>query len=419
MLVATWYGYVFITKNATKQKGRRMKHSPLFLAIGLLATASLPLLATPAEDMLKASEKSIDGLVSMAKGAKNKPPEKEGQKGELDPVAWEALILSYADVPAAPGNFYRFKSGNKTDKAIRQVLKEFRVPHVPEMAERLLANESPAVRAAMVARLSGGFFGNSKTSLELIKGLLDKEKSPVVIAAIIRTFANDGGKVPEIGAFLVRQLGHEDPVVRRAVVCFAPSSWNFKTPGLAEKLAEMLSEEKDPEVRAAVLTYACKLGNDVLVEPYVKALSDADSLTRGKALEGLVKMWWAFPLYDTHSEKAYRASLKALGEAKPGRALALENSRVFNTLALKNSQQRIMDKWAGTAPWYVAADVRKVLLPWFQCGDIPIYIRTNILKALYSHGMPKDELSALMQDEKFEIDSKEKPRLEKALNALK
>lgn len=396
-----------------------MNSRTFLLGLAFSTMAALPLFATPAEDMLAKADKTADGLVAMANGAKNTPPAKEGAKATLDPVAWEALLLSYEGAETNPKDFHRFKYGIPTAKAIATLRKTYLFPKVPGMAERLLAHKSPEVRAAMVERMSAFLFGTSEESRKMAVDLLAKEESPIVLAALVRTFANDGGKVPEIGAFLVRQLDSKDPAVRRAVVCFAPSSWNFETPGLAEKMAAMFATEKDPDVRLALGGYACKLGKEVLVAPYVALLSDPDAKLRAKALEGLVKMWWAFPLFNTSSEGAYRASLEALGKTTPSKANHAAVAPAFKALSWKIGNPKIKEKWLKAAPWYVPADVRKVLEPWFRCAKLTAYQRTTLLKALYAHGNTKEELKAMIDDETFGLAPADKPRMEKALQSPK
>lgn len=377
--------------------------------------------AGPAEDMLAAATPTLEGLVEMAEKANNKPAEDEKKKPTLDPVAYEALVLAHKGAKFLPDSFYKLDAKTPAVKALAEIRKKYNLPGADSFIDRVLANPDPGVRVKAVTMLGGSLFGTASANRAKAKAMLDKETAAPVISAIIYTFANDGGREPEIGQFLVKGLSHADPVVRRSVVAYSTSSWNFKTPGLAEKMAEMILAEKDAKVRNDLLERAGSLGKDVIADSYVKVLDGSENVDiKARALTGLLKMWWSFPLYNTHCEKAYRKTLAFIPEIKDDRANRKLFSSLLSALAWRSSTQRTMDDYAKNAPWYKGEEVRNALLPMAEFKNIDAMTHAKLFKALNSHGASKEEVTELVNKRIAEITSQfDKNQYERILQELK
>lgn len=368
-----------------------------FVSLALSAVFGIsPAFAGPAEDMLAQSGMTVDGLVAMCDNAKNTPPANEKERMTLDPVAYEALVLAYEKAVPNPKDFYRFDGKSPAEQAMWMVGKKYNLGSAAAFIDRALANPAPGVRAKAVELLAGGLFGNSEKNREIAKQLIAKESEKPVLAALVRVFANDGGRVPEIGAFFVKCLDDGDPAVRNTVAVFTPSSWNAKVPGLAEKFAEMIVKEPDAAVRKSVCERAGKLGNDVCVDAYRAALQDKNYT--GPALKGLLSMWWGYPLYNTNSEKAYRLTLEFF-QAAPAEAATWPAAMFasFSDLTLKSD--RGLEKWKAASPWYKPEEVQTALLPLLAVKNLQGLVRVQIAKALVAHGMDKAQLLEKVEKE--------------------
>lgn len=220
-----------------------------------------------------------------------------------------------------------------------------------------------------------------------------KEKDPGVRAALVRTFSNDGGKDPDIGKFLMACLSDPDPVLRVCTVTFCCSSWNAKLEGFTAKLADMIVNEPDPKTRENVCRRARTMGTDDLIPAYEKALADSNPKIKLAAFSGVLSTWWCFPLYATASEGGYRLTLKHLSEIKADKTLPSGYFSPISSLAQKSSMKRTIDAWnAKSAGFYKPEEVRAALLPIAESTTVNSVVRNSAYKALFTHGMSKDEL---------------------------
>jgi len=367
------------------------------MAMAVLVAATVSVLAGPAEDLLAGAERSEVGLVAMAESRPLAQPENGKGRPTLDAVALEALLLAFQDVGFNKDLSLDHKA--PAAKALAALRKKYNLPELAAMLPRLLANANPAVRAQVVSMIGGGIFGADTASVKAVSGLLANESDPGVLYALIRGFANEGGKRPVVGEFLVKCLDNPEPLVRRWAVLQSCSSWNTRTPNLTEKLAEMMASEPDVEVRKAVLGYAGKLGNDALLVPaYEAALkSITDQKLLAKAVEGLTALWWGYPLYNFASEPAYRLTLKFLSEFRPEKLESSAFTMLSPLGSMVSAPSRGFDAWKEkSAAWYQPSEVRAAVLPFFTNVGYSSPWRNAALKALIAHGATKDELSALV-----------------------
>ncbi len=361
----------------------------LRLFTGAILLTGLTVAATPAEDMLAAAEKSEDGLVAMAEKANN-TVDKDGKK-ILDPVAYEALFLAFQ---FAEPNARNYDLGGYPFKALSKIRRNYKMPSIDEFLPRMLAHPSPKIRANALSYIRT-FLGVSKTNLERTNDMLTNEKDPVVIAAMVRALANEGDRNPAVGAFLVRCLDNPDPVVRYVVGIHSPSSWNYKNQALADKLADLIVNEKDENTRKYICEYAGRLNNDAIVDAYSKVIfTETDPQIQNAAIKGLLLTWWCYPLHNTDRQKGYELSLKFFREFKP-------NSRVPSTSAIfpltsSAAPSKSFEKWKEKATWYKPEDVAAVFLPYATDKDYPKMLRQSAIKILAYNGYTKEQVQELV-----------------------
>ena len=373
-----------------------MKRLLAVLAAFALTTAAF---ATPAEDMLKAAPKTEAGLVAMADkapGNKPAPADQKNAKPTLDPVAFEALILAYADAKVDAKTLNLTYSSYPAE-AFSAVSKKYALPDSAAFLPRLLAHSDPKVRARTVLLMEGFLFGTSSAARKAGIQLMAAEKDPIVLNALIRVFANDGAKDAAIGKFLVGCLSHPDPRVRARAVIQCCSIWNSKTPGFAKRVADMMNTEKDPETRKAILERAGRLGNEeILLPAYKTAAQDADPLVRSYVVSGLLLYWWDYPFLRGNSQEAYNLTLQVL-KTFPG-VKNLKSSAFVMCSNLKNKPSgKTYDAWkARTAAWYKPEEVRAALLPIVEDQGLSSVIRGSAIDAMITHGLSKADFEALM-----------------------
>ena len=79
-----------------------------------------------------------------------------------------------------------------------------------------------------------------------------------------------------------------------------------------------------------------------------------------------------------------------------------------------------MKTYATNAPWFVAADVKAVLLPLVDFANIDTFSRAKLFKGIYLHGGSADEVKAIVEKAIAGTNSNfDKKQYEKVLTDLK
>ncbi|MGN0879417.1 MAG: HEAT repeat domain-containing protein [Oligosphaeraceae bacterium] len=375
----------------------------LFAGSALLAGSFL-FAGTPAEDLLATTDKSVEALVTLGDKAENTPHPKGG-KPTLNPVAYEAICLAYADATFIPTKeYYRIAPCNAS-KALDALRKNYLLPRKVDFIPRLLAHPAPTVRAYGIQLLGGGILGRRADAYKLIQPLLETEKEPGVQAALIRHFAIDAHSQPAIAAFLLRMLSGDDPQLRACATHYTcNASRNAQAKGLPEKIATLIVQDPDENVRAVACEFAGNLGLDLFAEPLAKVLAGDNDRLRARALKSAINLWWNFPFFSNHSEAGYRLTLKTLPEiakvqGKPDGYYHVALSQ----LTYRPSTKSTADKWAAAAAsWYKSEELQAALLPLLHAKQFSFIVTNNIIKSLYAHGWTKEQLTAEVEKLKAE-----------------
>jgi hypothetical protein len=277
----------------------------------------------------------------------------------------------------------------------------------------LLRHASPAIRVT-----AAGLMPRSNEGREAIADAAAVERDPGVLQAFIRVVAEDGARVPKVGAMLLAVAGHADQKIRLAAVDALAAPANRGLGGGAEKLVALAQSDGDIKVRQAACEKAGKLGNEALLPLYEKATaSTADADMYAACMEGLVAMFHNHPVFDTSSEAAYRLFLRRL-EAKPRTEHAPPWS-VMSTFCYF-SHDADLDKlaaWKKQAGYFKPDDVKRVMASVISDRSASWMARSAAIESMVGLGASKDELEALKKG--FDTaDRRDKPVLEKLATVL-
>ena len=286
------------------------------------------------------------------------------------------------------------------------------------IGKKHLTHESPAVRLKSV-QLMSSFFGAGDETRKIVLEGIDKEEHPAVVKAMVGVVGSSGSKSPEVAALLLRLADHKEPMVRKECISWLSTSFSKKVEGRVEKLIEKMEKDADMDVRAYACEVAGKIGDDRLIPVYEKLTADAnEKKLYSKCMEGLLLTFFAYPFYDTFSQKGYELMLKRLAdtprdENRPPWTLTGD----FKYYAKTNI--RGLTEWKKQATWF---EPKKVMAP---LGDIVKdeaanwMARTAAIDSLVGLGMPKAELEALQKACEGKCKSHVLDKLKKAVAAAK
>lgn len=379
------------------------RHLASLLTGSALLAGSLLFAGTPAEDLLATTDKSFEALVTLGDKAESTPNPKGG-KPTLNPVAYEAICLAYADATFIPAKeYYRIAPCNAS-KALDALRKNYLLPRKVDFIPRLLAHPAPAVRAYAVQLLSSGYVSRRADAHKLIVPLMTSEREPGVQASIIRNFAGDAHSQPDIAAFILRMLSSDDPQLRACATHYTcHAARNAKVKDLTAKIAELIVQDPDENVRTVACELAGNLGLDLFVEPLAKVLAGDNDHLRARALRSAICLWWNFPFFTNHSEAGYRLTLKVLPEIAKLQGKPDSHYHVaLSFITPKTSSKRTQDKFAAAAPWYKPEEVQAALLPLLHAQQFSFLVTNNVIKALHTHGYTKEQLTAEVEKLKAE-----------------
>ena len=309
-------------------------------------------------------------------------------KRPLERSAIETLVLGigacplegYQIVPACPG-MEAFAAGMKGKTATLDA----------HAGGRLLHHASPAIRVKAAELMA-----DTIESRDAIAGAMAVERDPGVLQAFIRAVADDGARVPKVGAMLLAVAGHADPAIRLQAISAIALPANRQMAGGPEKLVAMAEQDADPKVRQVACEKGGKLGNDVFLPLYEKATaSAADPEMYAACMAGLVAMFHNHPGFDTSSEAAYRLFLRRL-DAQP----RTEHSPPWNVMSTfcYFSHESDLDKlaaWKQQATYFKPDDVKRVMAGVIRDRAASWMARSAAIESMVGLGAGQPELAAL------------------------
>lgn len=322
--------------------------------------------------------------------------------GPLTLEQYEKLIVDLASCKAmeSEGTYYGSVDGScaayktlQAERAKKDALKNISGKTAP-LTRKLLGNPAPAVRV-YAAGMVESLFGTSSDNQKAVVNLGKTEKDPAVLKALIHAISNDGKKNPEVGALLLSLAGHENPRVRATAAVGISSSWNKGMPGAVEKLIEVMEKDADPKTRQAACAYAGEHDDERMLPVYAKLTGPgAEPALAAECYTGLMRMWASYPLFANANEKAYRLSLKVLGQKpRSEKVPAWTAMGTFENVGKGSGSS--FDKWLARAKWYDRKEVKRALLDVVADKGAGYLARTGAVRAAAANGASKAELDAV------------------------
>ncbi len=333
-----------------------------------------------------------------------------GVKPRVGPSVLEQLVLGiercslegYQVVPTCPG-MEAFAAGTKGQSATLDA----------QLGGKLLRHGAPAIRVKTVELMADTV--ETRTAIAEAAGA---ERDPGVLHAYIRAVADDGARVPKVGAMLLAAADHADPAIRLAAVDALSRAANRWLTGGPEKLVAVARSDRDPRVRRAACAQGGKLGNDVFLPLYEQATaSAADPDMYAACMEGLVAMFHNHPGFDTSSEAAYKLFLRRL-EAKP----RTEHTPPWSVMSAfcyfsHDADLEQLAAWKKHATYFNPDEVKRAMAGVITDRSASWMARSAAIESMVGLGASKLELAALKQS--FDAaDRRDKPVVDKLVSVL-
>jgi hypothetical protein len=380
----------------------------------LLCALSLIACGKPASEAPPAAEKVAAGKAvevrPVSEPAIVQTTDLSGLKPRVDSPLLEKLVLGiescalegYQVVPTCPG-MEAFAAGTKGKATTLDA----------QLGGKLLRHASPAVRVKAAELMADTVEGRAA-----IADAAAAERELGVLAAYIRAVADDGARVPKVGAMLLALADHADPAIRLQAVDAIALTANRWLTGGPEKLVALAQGDREPKVRQAACEKGGKLGNEVFLPLYEKVTaSDSDPDLYAACMEGLVAMFHNHPGFDTSSEAAYRLFLRRL-EAKP-RNEHVPPWSVMSAFCYFSHDADLgkLAAWKKSATYFNADEVKRAMASVITDRSASWMARSAAIESMVGLGASKAELATLKKG--FDAaDRRDKPVVEKLASVL-
>lgn len=344
----------------------------------------------------KATADAVNAADSLKKGVASAVDTAAGEQQPLTPEAYEKLLLDMATCgikgeqidPACPA-----KKAFRAARSRRNALKNL-AGLTAQLGKKHIKHSSPAVRVQAAGFLAS-IFGADTSSQDVIIEAAMTEQEPAVLVAMIQSVGSKGGRNPKIGELLLKLAGHENSSVRKKAMVWLGSVWNKDLAGSIEKIIETIENDKDESVRQFACRYSGARGDDRMVPIYKKytAKPEENPKLYAACMDGLVNSFMHYPLFGTHSEKAYKLAMKRLAH-KP-RSQTVPPWGLLDNFAEIAKETPKVTEWRAKATWFKIADVMKVLEPIVIDRAAYRLARSGALKSMVALGASKKQLQRM------------------------
>lgn len=274
------------------------------------------------------------------------------------------------------------------------------IPKTKALGEKLAAHPNNVVRGYLAGNYKL-YMGGKPDDIKQAMKIFADEKDPFVIKSLLHNLSSDGGSVPELGQFMIAQSKSENPVVRMQAAMDLASPHSKGVEGAVDRCIELL-DDPDKGIASRVCSDIGRLGDEKVVEPIVKILSDeSKNNIHGGCINGLAWLWLDYPNHANTSEAAYKATLDYL-KTTP-RTKDIPSWVAFQAFVPLN-EDKIGD-WKTRATYYKAPEFVSVLVDVVKDPNANWMARSNALKAIAAHGT-KADLTALQDVIAKDKDSK-------------
>ena len=274
-----------------------------------------------------------------------------------------------------------------TDEALNSIEYDAK-PEFETYVDDLLNSEYPQVRAYGISRVDS-LFGVSDANLTRAKELLKTEDDTYVLHAALVSLANKMNE-PEIAEFIYRMADSDNVKLRVRAACAIGNSWSQGVDGAVDKIIEMMNDE-NADVREAACKYSGKLADEAVIDPLLEILNnDAEVDLHGACLEGLITMWYDYPLHRNHSERAYNETMTYFKKTP-----RTEDDPYWAALSsLTHLAESAADEWKANSPYYDPDDIYNTMVDIIQDENASYLARTSAIKVAKTHGT-EDQFASL------------------------
>ncbi len=341
--------------------------------------------------LLESVEFTPEGLKSMIK-----TPEGE----EMTETEYRAVMLAYSKCEFKDEDL-TMKSTDQT-KALREILKDHKKPGNYKDIDMSLANhESPQVRYMVMGKIFTFLLGTSDSGRKQAMDVLKNEKDLHVIRQGIEQLSNDMAKDKEIADFIMGNAKNDNAVIRGQVASALGSSWNKEVAGVYDALVELMGD-KEQKVRGKACRAIGTLNDDRAVAELVKVLNNPEeNKIHGDACEGLVKMFFDYPMHKNTNAAAYKAYLDYL--KKTPRSKEIPNWTALTKV--RNAGNNAFE-WQQKATYFKPAEIVAVFSDVAKDANADWLGRSAALDAVSNFGQKSDLESIKKALESNSSDSK-------------
>lgn len=252
----------------------------------------------------------------------------------------------------------------------------------------LLEHPSPAVRLK-ATELVGSLFGLGDVHGRIVV-FAQKETHPAVLAELLSSIGSSAHEDPAVAALLDKHAGHDDALVRKAVLSAWARKQNQQVPSMRERAHTMVRRDRSDDVRA----FGCaELGWTGHAEhlPLFRELLATTSLPepiRVACINGLSLMWYDWPHLDNTNEEAYRLTLQTWRATPRSEMDALRLPSLYH-------EAHNLARWRANAPWFNPGEVRSALVELVADAGVHWIVRQDALRSIVHLGASREELTAL------------------------
>ncbi len=266
-------------------------------------------------------------------------------------------------------------ANSPTKEAIKLVKKL----SIDKVMDRLLDSEYPQVRGYGLASLQG-LFGVNEKSMQKALEVLETEKDDYCLYSATCGLMNEMKSDPKVAEFIFKMADHSNTRIRVRAAIAIGNSWSKGVDGTVEKIIAMMNDP-EIEVQKTALANAGKLRDEAVIEPIVAVLNDESrAKVHGDAVRGLSTLWLDYPMHESTSEAAYKATLDYYSKTPRNKDVpAWSGVSTFNTVSEKGLTD---NQWREKATYFNADKFTKVMADLIADPDANWLAKEPAMKAV-------------------------------------
>ncbi len=277
-----------------------------------------------------------------------------------------------------------------TPKGLKTYYEGKKIEEVVVLEQQLIKHESEIVRAFVFERTVRNYSENQK-ELKNFVAVLKAEKSPKVIEAGLKSLMNNLKVSADLYEFTKECAKSDDKVIRSSAALVLSNSNNKSVDGIFDEAIKLLNDS-DNDVRKVVCKNLPRSGNEAVIPEIVKILGSSEQKEldiHGDCLDGLVSMWYNYPVFDSQSEAAYKATLDYL-KTTP----RTNNVPAWNGMGKLSYNADKKPDWKAGATYFKAEDLVAVMFEIAKDPEASFNARKSAIKSIAAMGA-KTDLEAL------------------------